>query len=119
MPVDLCRPREAGPHSCPVARASCPVDHPYRGPLLYVLTSRIVSAAPPRVSPSSLVSTAPVMPMSSLNAFTCGGGGGGPPSGEIALGRGFYRSSLDACKPHKPINSEEDQGHLQGVLYST
>eukprot|EP00976_Prorocentrum_cordatum_P106989 1194564-Prorocentrum_minimum.AAC.8 len=25
---------EAGPPSCPVARASCPVDHPCRGPLL-------------------------------------------------------------------------------------
>eukprot|EP00959_Pyramimonas_sp_CCMP1952_P122646 2563889-Pyramimonas_sp.AAC.1 len=29
------RPREAGPPSCPVARASCPVDHPDPGgPLL-------------------------------------------------------------------------------------
>eukprot|EP00959_Pyramimonas_sp_CCMP1952_P281642 5887007-Pyramimonas_sp.AAC.2 len=29
------RLREAGPPSCPGARASCPVDHPYRGPLLF------------------------------------------------------------------------------------
>eukprot|EP00976_Prorocentrum_cordatum_P057604 1161118-Prorocentrum_minimum.AAC.1 len=28
------RPWEAGPPSCPVARASCPVDHPHRGPFL-------------------------------------------------------------------------------------
>ena len=32
---------------------------------------------------------------------------------------GIYRSSLDARKPQNPINSEEYQGHLQGVLYST
>eukprot|EP00959_Pyramimonas_sp_CCMP1952_P131269 2744725-Pyramimonas_sp.AAC.1 len=34
-------------------------------------------------------------------------------------GEGIYRSSLDARKPKNPINSEEYQGHLQGVLYST
>eukprot|EP00976_Prorocentrum_cordatum_P104695 1193996-Prorocentrum_minimum.AAC.7 len=33
--------------------------------------------------------------------------------------KGIYRSSLDARKPQNPINSEEYQGHLQGVLYST
>eukprot|EP00976_Prorocentrum_cordatum_P074295 1181461-Prorocentrum_minimum.AAC.1 len=32
---------------------------------------------------------------------------------------GNYRSSLDARKPQNPTNSEEYQGHLQGVLYST
>ena len=30
---------------------------------------------------------------------------------------GIYRSSLDARKPQNPTNSEEYQGHLQGVLY--
>eukprot|EP00959_Pyramimonas_sp_CCMP1952_P224176 4687277-Pyramimonas_sp.AAC.1 len=31
----------------------------------------------------------------------------------------MYRSSLDAREPQKPTNSQEYQGHLQGVLYST
>eukprot|EP00959_Pyramimonas_sp_CCMP1952_P055413 1158384-Pyramimonas_sp.AAC.2 len=31
---------------------------------------------------------------------------------------GIFRSSLDARKPQNPNNSEEYQGHLQGVLYS-
>eukprot|EP00976_Prorocentrum_cordatum_P034470 701471-Prorocentrum_minimum.AAC.2 len=35
------------------------------------------------------------------------------------LREGICRSSLDARKPQNPINSEEYQGHLQGVLYST
>eukprot|EP00976_Prorocentrum_cordatum_P117844 1196372-Prorocentrum_minimum.AAC.3 len=32
---------------------------------------------------------------------------------------GIYRSSLDARKPQNPTKSEEYQGHLQCVLYST
>eukprot|EP00976_Prorocentrum_cordatum_P041486 841846-Prorocentrum_minimum.AAC.1 len=31
----------------------------------------------------------------------------------------IYRSSLDARKPQNPTKSEEYQGHLQGVMYST
>eukprot|EP00976_Prorocentrum_cordatum_P073793 1181264-Prorocentrum_minimum.AAC.5 len=38
--------------------------------------------------------------------------------GELAA-EGICRSSLDAHKPQNPINSEEYQGHPQGVLYST
>eukprot|EP00959_Pyramimonas_sp_CCMP1952_P234749 4904977-Pyramimonas_sp.AAC.1 len=39
--------------------------------------------------------------------------------GAVSGSEGIYRSSLDARKPQNPIYSEEHQGHLQGVLYST
>eukprot|EP00976_Prorocentrum_cordatum_P057041 1150544-Prorocentrum_minimum.AAC.1 len=32
---------------------------------------------------------------------------------------GMYRLSLDAREPQNPTKSEECQGYLQGVLYST
>eukprot|EP00959_Pyramimonas_sp_CCMP1952_P082024 1713657-Pyramimonas_sp.AAC.1 len=32
---------------------------------------------------------------------------------------GVRRGSIDARKPQNPTNSEEYQGHLQGVSYST
>eukprot|EP00976_Prorocentrum_cordatum_P057610 1161172-Prorocentrum_minimum.AAC.1 len=38
---------------------------------------------------------------------------GGPGGGA----EGICRSSLDARKPQNPVNSEEYQGYLQGVLY--
>ena len=44
---------------------------------------------------------------------------GGVQRGSRGGPEGIYRSSLDARKPQNPINSEEYQGHLQGVLYST
>ena len=48
-----------------------------------------------------------------------GGGQEGVRRGSGGSQEGIYRSSLDARKSQNPINSEEYQGHLQGVLYRT
>eukprot|EP00959_Pyramimonas_sp_CCMP1952_P003118 64413-Pyramimonas_sp.AAC.2 len=47
---------------------------------------------------------------------------GGPEGDHRRTGRqpeGIYRSSLGAREPQNLTNSEEYQGHLQGVLYNT
>eukprot|EP00976_Prorocentrum_cordatum_P022077 451045-Prorocentrum_minimum.AAC.2 len=44
---------EAGPPGCPVARASCPVDDPYRGPLPWMLRPQIEASRTPRRNESA------------------------------------------------------------------
>ena len=51
-----------------------------------------------------------------------GGRGGvteGTKRGRRGVTEGIFRSSLDTRKPQNPTKSEEYQGHLQGVAYST